>query len=284
MVFALGFLLAGLLALLFMPVLSRRAVRLATRRLSMLVPLSMAEVAAERDGVRAEHAATARRLEQKVDLLTRDKADAMAAAGREAGRAAAADAEKDALAARAATLQNERDAAVRAAHGAEAQASLQEQGLRQTLALADRRLAKLNAVQAMLAESEARSDERRSIITGLETRATDQDLRLRVLAGRIANLTRDLQASRTALEEMTRDRELARAEAALLAARRDVTQAEFDVTKAEVAALRAGLAARDLNVEGPRSRGADDLATLRNTIVTLAAEIFKAGQDRPDTS
>lgn len=271
----LGFLLAGLLALLFMPVLSRRAVRLASRRLSMLVPLSMAEVAAERDGIRAEHAAAVRRLEQRIDLLTRDKADAMAEAGREAARAASIDAARTTIETRATVLQGERDAATRAAHEAEAQFGLQEQGLHDALGLADRRLATLNAAQAHLAASEARSDERRLTIAGLETRATGQDLRLRALTGQVATLTRDVQEVRTALDAVTREREVARADAALLSARLALAQAGIEAADAEAAALRARLAEREA--------GTDDLAALRKMVVTLAADIHRAAQERSAT-
>ncbi len=280
MIFALGFLLAGLLALLFMPVLSRRAVRLASRRLSMLVPLSMAEVSADRDGLRAEHAVAARRLEGTIDRLTRDKADAMAEAGRNAVRASASEAERDALASRAATLQDERDRAARDAHEAEAQFGLQVQGLHETVGLAERRLALLNTAQAQLAASQAQSDERRLTIAGLETRATGQDLRLRGLTGQVATLSRDLQDARTALESTVREREVARAEVALLTAKGDVTRAEVDAFAVEIASLRARFAERPFEEEGLRPGGPGDLAALRRTIVALGADIVRAGREK----
>ena len=82
MIFALGFLNAGLLALLFLPAFWRRAVRLSTRRLEMLMPLSMDEVIAERDAVRADAAARERRLEQKLEAMNAERAGHMAEIGR----------------------------------------------------------------------------------------------------------------------------------------------------------------------------------------------------------
>ena len=70
MIFALGVLVASLLFLLLLPVLSRRAVRLGDAAAASCVPLSMAEIMAERDQIRAEHAAATRRLEQKLETLT----------------------------------------------------------------------------------------------------------------------------------------------------------------------------------------------------------------------
>ena len=60
MIFMLGALSAGLLALLMLPAFWRRALRLTRRRLEMLMPLSMDEVVAERDLLRAEFAADKR--------------------------------------------------------------------------------------------------------------------------------------------------------------------------------------------------------------------------------
>ena len=69
MIFALGFLSAGMLTLLFLPVFWRRAMRLSARRLEMQMPLSMTEIVAERDQLRAEFAAERRKLEQKSEKL-----------------------------------------------------------------------------------------------------------------------------------------------------------------------------------------------------------------------
>ena len=55
MMFTLGVLTTGLLALAALPAIWRRAVRLSTARLSRLVPLSAEEIAAERDHIRAAH-------------------------------------------------------------------------------------------------------------------------------------------------------------------------------------------------------------------------------------
>jgi len=63
MFFALGVLVAGLLGLMILPALWRRAVRLSTRRIEMQTPLSMDEVLADRDLLRAEFAVAERRLE-----------------------------------------------------------------------------------------------------------------------------------------------------------------------------------------------------------------------------
>ncbi len=67
--FAIGFLIAMLCALMIVPLVHNRAVRLTTRRLEAATPLSMAEIQADKDQLRAEFAMSARRLEMSVDAL-----------------------------------------------------------------------------------------------------------------------------------------------------------------------------------------------------------------------
>lgn len=84
MLVTLGFLAASLFSLLFAPVFWRRAVRLTTRRMKEAMPLTQAEIQADKDRLRAEHAIRVHRLEsqaehvqmamarQKIDLSRRD--------------------------------------------------------------------------------------------------------------------------------------------------------------------------------------------------------------------
>src|SRR4051812_13016404 len=69
MYLGIGFLLASLLGILFSILVHGRAVRLTTRRLEAATPLSMAEIQADKDQLRAEFAMSARRLEMSVNQL-----------------------------------------------------------------------------------------------------------------------------------------------------------------------------------------------------------------------
>ncbi|TPN45338.1 MULTISPECIES: hypothetical protein [unclassified Mesorhizobium] len=71
--FALGFLCAGFLALMIAPAVWRRAVALTRRRIEASIPLTRAEIQADKDRIRAEYAMSARRLEMNVKAL-REKA------------------------------------------------------------------------------------------------------------------------------------------------------------------------------------------------------------------
>jgi chromosome segregation ATPase len=69
MFFGLGFLAAALIGLIIVPFVHGRAVRLTVRRLEAATPLSMAEIQADKDQLRAEFAMSTRRLEMSVDQL-----------------------------------------------------------------------------------------------------------------------------------------------------------------------------------------------------------------------
>jgi chromosome segregation ATPase len=69
MYFGIGFLIAALVGLIIIPLVHSRAVRLTLRRLEAATPLSMAEIQAEKDQLRAEFAMSTRRLEMSVEQL-----------------------------------------------------------------------------------------------------------------------------------------------------------------------------------------------------------------------
>jgi chromosome segregation ATPase len=69
MFFGIGFLVAALIGLVVIPLVHGRAVRLTMRRLEAATPLSMAEIQADKDQLRAEFAMSTRRLEMSVEQL-----------------------------------------------------------------------------------------------------------------------------------------------------------------------------------------------------------------------
>jgi chromosome segregation ATPase len=79
---AIGFLFAGLCALLAAPVIHRRAVRLTTRRLDAATPTAIMEIRADKDQLRAQFAVTLRQLETSVEKLKAKVAAHEAEAGR----------------------------------------------------------------------------------------------------------------------------------------------------------------------------------------------------------
>src|SRR5437870_9933113 len=69
MYIGIGSLLAGLLIIGLIPLVHGRAVRLTMKRLDALNPMSMAEIQADKDQLRAEFAMATRRLEMGVEQM-----------------------------------------------------------------------------------------------------------------------------------------------------------------------------------------------------------------------
>jgi chromosome segregation ATPase len=82
MYLAIGFLVSMLFGLMILPLVHNRAVRLTTRRLEAATPLSMAEIQADKDQLRAEFAMSARRLEMSVDQLKNKTTSQLAELGK----------------------------------------------------------------------------------------------------------------------------------------------------------------------------------------------------------
>ncbi len=70
MLVTLGFLFAGFLALLIAPAYRRRAARLATEQLKRTMPMSEAEIRADKDRLRAEYAVYIHKQQEKVDKFS----------------------------------------------------------------------------------------------------------------------------------------------------------------------------------------------------------------------
>jgi len=86
MIFALGFLAAALLALLIIPAINTRAERLARRRAEALFPMSISELTAEKDHLRAEFAVLQTRIERRAEEALAVKHQSMEELGRRAVR------------------------------------------------------------------------------------------------------------------------------------------------------------------------------------------------------
>src|SRR6187200_227084 len=79
---AIGFLVACMLIIGIIPVVHARAVRLTTRRLEAVTPMSMAEIQADKDQLRAEFAMSTRRLELSVEQMKAKSTSQLAELGK----------------------------------------------------------------------------------------------------------------------------------------------------------------------------------------------------------
>ena len=171
MFFLAGLLVAGLAGLLIMPAFSRRAMRLAAARARLLAPLSMKEVVAERDLLRAEHALETHRLELRVttmqDAVARHRADL----GRQAASLVAAETQASGLRNEIAELRGELSARLRDIIGLEAELGASRIALNDFSAQLDRAASEIAALTDRRIALETTADDQRAAIAGLETRA-----------------------------------------------------------------------------------------------------------------
>src|ERR1700687_5419459 len=82
MFIGIGFLVAGLLVIGVIPMVHARAVRLTQRRLRAMTPMSMAEIQADKDQLRAEFAMSTRRLEMSVEQMKAKTSSQLAELGK----------------------------------------------------------------------------------------------------------------------------------------------------------------------------------------------------------
>ena len=82
MYFGIGFLVAALLGLLFIPAVHNRAIRLTMKRLEASMPVSITEIRADKDQLCAEFAVSTRRLELKIEKLKAQTTSQLAELGK----------------------------------------------------------------------------------------------------------------------------------------------------------------------------------------------------------
>ncbi len=243
MVFTLGFLAAGLLALAALPAVWRRALRLSGERLSRLVPLSEQEIAADRDHLRAAHAVDLRRTEQKLEHVEAERAALMAELPRRDARILALDREATRAQVEIAALQAEGARLQRELNGYQAESGAVAIALHGITELAEKRWLDIVELEAGRQRLEEQIDSHRGTMAGLETRLLGATSRNEDL-GRSLEQARQEAATavqRAATAEAERDG--ARAAAGALAVRRDDLDVLLRARDRSVDALTTELAA-----------------------------------------
>jgi len=192
--FALGFLFAAFLALVLMPPVFRRVAALTRKRVEAELPMSMNELQAEKDQLRAGFAIQIRRLEQEIEHLRGASARHMVAAGRN---------EEEVKALSAVNAEEEQELAALRGELDDLRARLKE------------REGELTAVSAQLAETEDDLDSRRRAYEALDrdyldasTTADNRQIELAAkqtevdrFADEIAQLRREKRSAEAKLHE-----------------------------------------------------------------------------------
>jgi len=264
MIFMLGAFSAGLLALLMLPAFWRRALRLTRRRLEMLMPLSMDEVVAERDLLRAEFAAERRRLEQRMEAQGAAHAEDLALLGRRATEIVGLENDLAKLRGEHADLNARHDATVRNLAEANGERSALILELHDATGLHQEIRARHDALSDAHRELQDLSEDRRVAIVGLETKQEG-------LLARIEGLEREIEAlARHARNETDRAQGLVEEREVLLKDMRSAeqmtqaAQARFESERERISAMQAEVekaradldAAREAQRQAERAREA----------------------------
>jgi chromosome segregation ATPase len=194
MYLAIGFLLAMLFGLMIVPLVHNRAVRLTTRRMEAATPLSMAEIQADKDQLRAEFAMSARRLEMSVDQLKHKTTSQLAELGKKTDAINRMKLELGEKNATIFSLEAREKAMKEQLRATEEEFSTKTEALRQAeKALADKQgdLAKLNAT---LNDRSLVADSRQVELASLQTQ-------IEALRGRVGDAEKEFAATQAKLEQ-----------------------------------------------------------------------------------
>jgi len=238
MIFALGFLGAALLGLLFLPAVQRRAARLAGRRLEMLLPLSMEEIVAERDQLRAEFAVERRRIEQKLEAAGDAQAQHMGEIGRQAGMIDDLNGQLSQTREELRALGEGRDGLQREMDEAQVALGALQKALEDENASHAEMRETLEGARAEHAALDQPANEQRAALAALEMRAAALDLRIVALNHQREDLEKNLQAKASEAEVLQVERDLARAERDGLEVKRATLQRRLEEEALQTADLR----------------------------------------------
>jgi len=237
MIFALGFLVAALFGLLFLPAVQRRAARLAGRRLEMLLPLSMEEIVAERDQLRAEFAVERRRIEQKLEAAGDAQAQHMGEIGRQAGMIDDLNGQLSQTREELRALGEGRDGLQREMDEAQVALGALQKALEDENASHAEMRETLEGARAEHAALDQPANEQRAALAALEMRAAALDLRIVALNHQREDLEKNLQAKVSEAEVLQVERDLARAERDGLEVKRATLQRRLEEEALQTADL-----------------------------------------------
>ncbi|HSI39721.1 MAG TPA: hypothetical protein VLA00_04145 [Xanthobacteraceae bacterium] len=245
MFFAIGFLAATLAALAILPAVWRRAVRLTTRRIEGAIPVSMAEIQADKDQLRAGFAVAARKLELAVDHVRQRDGSLRAELGAASAALAVTASDAEAKAARIAELEAQQSATAE-------RLALMEADLENRTAALDDVQQRLTRTEAELAAEAERLDERSSLAAGFQVENV-------ALSTRIVELEQQLRVAGVRLTEAE--------------GRHAERRSDEERTAGALTALRAQAESANGRAPDPADSAAD--AELRARIGDVAAEMVR---------
>lgn len=270
----LGFLAASLIALMLAPVQWRRAVRLTEMRIRSKTPLSMADIQADKDRLRAEFAIATRRLEMKLEELREKSAAQLAEIARLSEQVRSLSTESATRTQIAAELEAELSEAREKLIRTEELASGQQRALKEVGNKLVQRNKEFQEQMAPMRDAALLADERTVEIAALKAQIANRDDRIADLEAAIAAKSAapvDTDAAASAGGEKV----LPKAPAP---AARTVGGAENMAS--ELSLARAELSAQSLEIEALRQQAAErreEIETLKSRLATMEAIAASGG-------
>ena len=294
---ALGVLCAAFVAALIVPALLRRTARLTERRVRESLPVSLEEIEADRDRLRAEHAMAIRRVEQALKALQERNAELTVELARRDEAAKLLTAERKSVAGRDSVIASlSEDVAQRDARIEALQAELNAAN-----ELAERRASELSRLRGLLDEAHLLASTRQVEIEAQDSQIGSltidlaktrdalaaESVQLAEARSASASLSESLQAERRRVAELTaksermyadladreaalqkREGDLAQLREALAGATRTNTDLEARLSKAlaEKARLEAKLAESEQRRERPPLTPEEEEATVARLV------------------
>jgi chromosome segregation ATPase len=194
MFFALGFLAASLIALVLLSAVWHRAVRLTTRRIEGAIPVSMAEIQADKDQLRAEFAMSTRRLETSVEQLKLKTTEQLAEIGRKSETIRLLKVEVEEKSASVTALEAQERTLRERLRSTEEELSVKAKSLHDAEAELAAKVNQLAQLSRSLGDKTSESESHRVEIVALETQCS-------TLKGRITDLEREIAATEERLVE-----------------------------------------------------------------------------------
>jgi len=188
MFFALGFLSASLVALVLLSAVWHRAVRLTTKRIEGAIPVSMAEIQADKDQLRAEFAMSTRRLETSVEHLKLKTTEQFAELGRKNDTIRKLKQETEEKSAKVGALEAQERVLRQKLANTEEELSLKSKELHLAESELARKAGEMVSIARSLSDKGAESDSRHIEINALEGQCVN-------LKGRIAELEKEVAAA-----------------------------------------------------------------------------------------
>lgn len=265
MFYALGLLTACILALVVAPPLWRRAVRLNRRSIEETMPMTWAEIQAEKDQIRAAFAVSTRRLDVTIEKLENQVTEQLIDINRKREIISHLTAEGSMSAEDMIALEQERDRLRN-------EVAAQKDAIAEAAKAAGAQEKRMAALQQTLDEAQGKLD---AIVSERETQRMEivaRDTELDNLRDSVAAVK-----TTTTVEEVARaglETELSQLRTSLALEKRKLADTEALVAEAE--ARRVGtlaeIAARDAEIAGVR----DDLAEARTKIEGLSLRLVEA--------